>query len=50
MTQKTFNLMMINGDIAYDLDTNYGNNYMDFLKMAEEVISKIPVVFVPGNH
>jgi metallophosphoesterase superfamily enzyme len=50
MTNKSFKLMMINGDIAYNLDTNYGNNYMDFLKMAEEFISQIPVVFVPGNH
>ena len=50
MVQKTFKLMMINGDIAYDLDTNNGSNYIDFLKMAEEIISKIPVVIVPGNH
>ena len=41
---------MVNGDIAYNLDTNNGNNYMDFLKMAEEFISQIPIVIVPGNH
>ena len=50
MAKKSFNLMMVNGDIAYNLDTNNGNNYMGFLKMAEEFISQIPIVIVPGNH
>lgn len=42
--------MIILGDIAYDLDTKYGTQYVGFMKMAEEFMSIIPFVVVPGNH
>ncbi len=50
MTIYKFDLMMVDGDIAYDLDTNNGTQYIGFLQMIEQFVSKIPVVFVPGNH
>ena len=50
MIEKDIHLLMVNGDIAYDLDSNNGTNYIQFLSMAEEFISRIPTVFVPGNH
>lgn len=50
MTVKDFKLMVVLGDICYDLDSDNGNRYIEFLEMAEEFISKIPCVFIPGNH
>lgn len=42
--------MMIQGDIAYDLDTNECQNYLTFLGMLEEIAVVWPVIFTPGNH
>ena len=42
--------MMINGDIAYDLDTNNGTNYESFLKMLSQVARYVPVFLNTGNH
>jgi metallophosphoesterase superfamily enzyme len=50
MADKEFKLMVVLGDICYDLDSDNGNRYMEFLAMAQEFISKIPCVFIPGNH
>ena len=38
------------GDIAYDLDSNNGDNYEAFMKEMEEVSKTVPVILVPGNH
>lgn len=35
MIEKDIHLLMVNGDIAYDLDSNNGTNYIKFLSMAE---------------
>lgn len=50
MLIKKLDLLIVVGDIAYDLDSKNGSQYIGFLKMAEEFLSKIPCVFVPGNH
>ena len=42
--------LLIDGDVAYDLDTNNGSNYEDFLFLLEEVSYKTPIIHVPGNH
>lgn len=42
--------MMVNGDLAYDLDTNNGQNYEDFLLMLSRNARYIPVFFNTGNH
>lgn len=41
---------MINGDLAYDLDTNNGTNYESFLNMLSETARYIPVFINTGNH
>ena len=41
---------MINGDVAYDLDSANGTRYTNFLKMSQEFLSKIPFIVTPGNH
>lgn len=50
MLVKKLHLLVVVGDIAYDLDSKNGSQYVGFMKMAEEFVSKIPCVFVPGNH
>ena len=35
MVEMEFNLMVVLGDICYDLDSDYGNRYIEFLGMAE---------------
>ncbi len=42
--------MMINGDIAYDLDTNNGSNYESFLNMLSRFSRYVPVFMNTGNH
>lgn len=41
---------MINGDIAYDLDSEKGQRYTGFLRMMDNLTARIPVVMLPGNH
>ncbi len=42
--------IMINGDYAYDLDTNNGANYESFLKMLSRFARYMPVFLNTGNH
>ena len=42
--------MIINGDIAYDLDTNNGTNYEEFLNILSRIARYVPVLFDTGNH
>jgi 3',5'-cyclic AMP phosphodiesterase CpdA len=42
--------VLINGDVAYDLDTNNGSNYEEFLNLLEHVSARTPIIHVPGNH
>ena len=50
MNQKKLHLIIVVGDIAYDLNSQGGKRYIEFLEFVEELISRIPVVFIPGNH
>lgn len=38
------------GDYAYDLSTNYGVNYQNFLIMLSQISSVWPCIFNTGNH
>jgi len=42
--------VLIQGDIAYDLDSNECQNYLVFLEMLEEIATVWPVLLSPGNH
>ena len=49
-TDNTIKALFINGDVAYDLQSNNGRNYEDFLNMISQVTTKWPVILNPGNH
>lgn len=38
------------GDYAYDLSTNYGVSYENFLIMLSQISSVWPCIFMTGNH
>jgi 3',5'-cyclic AMP phosphodiesterase CpdA len=38
------------GDYAYDLSTNYGVSYENFLMMLSQISSVWPCIFMTGNH
>lgn len=44
------NGIMINGDIAYDLDSNNGTNYEEFLTLLSRFARYVPVFLNTGNH
>ena len=44
------NGILINGDVAYDLDSNNGRNYEDFLNMLSRIARYVPVIINTGNH
>lgn len=44
------NGMVINGDIAYDLDSNNGLNYEFFVNMLSRIARYVPAYFNTGNH
>lgn len=44
------NGVIINGDIAYDLDSNKGKNYEDFLALVSRIGRFVPVYTNKGNH
>ena len=41
---------MIVGDIAYDLSTDDGEQYMKFMELLSTVSRYWPLIFVTGNH
>jgi metallophosphoesterase superfamily enzyme len=42
--------LYISGDIAYNLDSNEGKNYEEFIRMLSQVSSRWPTIFTTGNH
>jgi hypothetical protein len=40
----------VNGDIAYNLDTNNGKNYEDFLNVLSRIARFVPTFINTGNH
>lgn len=49
-TDNKIRALFINGDIAYDLQSNNGRNYEDFMNMISQVSIKWAVIVNPGNH
>ena len=43
-------VLYINGDIAYDLDSNNGRNYEEFIVMLSQVGMHWPIIINTGNH
>ena len=43
-------MIIINGDVAYDLDSANGTRYTNFLKMSQEFLTTVPFILIPGNH
>lgn len=50
LREQEIHAVLIDGDVAYDLDTNNGSNYQDFLTLLEEVSARTPIIHIPGNH
>lgn len=44
------NLAYLGGDYGYDLSTNSGRNYENFIIMLSQFSSKWPCIFQIGNH
>jgi hypothetical protein len=42
--------IIVNGDIAYDMDSNNGTNYEEFLNMLSRSGRFVPVLMIAGNH
>ena len=42
--------VIVNGDIAYDLDSNNGTNYEEFLNLVSRIGRFVPFFYVTGNH
>lgn len=40
----------MNGDLAYDLDTNNGTNYEEFLNILSRSARYVPAFLIAGNH
>lgn len=49
-TDNSIRAIFINGDVAYDLQSNNGRNYEDFLNMISQVTVRWPLIINPGNH
>jgi len=50
IVEKNINTIVINGDIAYDLDSNSGINYVTFLNYLSQISSQTPIIHISGNH
>jgi len=44
------NGIVLNGDIAYDLDTNNGKNFENFMNILSRIARYLPVFINAGNH
>ena len=48
--EKRISVIVINGDIAYDLDSNNGIDYVNFLNYLSEISCRTPIIHISGNH
>lgn len=42
--------IIVNGDFAYDLDSNNGTNYEEFLNLVSRSGRYVPCFLIAGNH
>ena len=45
-----FDVIMHVGDFAYNLDTNNGQNGLNFMANVQAIAARIPYMVLPGNH
>lgn len=50
LKSENINGLLINGDIAYDLDSNEGKNFEETLALISRVGKHVPVFINTGNH
>jgi DNA repair exonuclease SbcCD nuclease subunit len=48
--QEKVDGIIVNGDIAYDLDSNNGKNYEEMLNLISRQCRYIPIFLNTGNH
>ncbi len=48
--ENEINGLVIVGDIAYNIDTDNGDKYEQFLRLLARTVSSIPLIIIPGNH
>jgi predicted MPP superfamily phosphohydrolase len=48
--ENILDLILIDGDVGYDLDTNNCKNYESFLLLLSRIAKFVPVIIVTGNH
>lgn len=48
--EQNASAIIVNGDFAYDLDTNNGTNYEEFLNILSRSSRFIPAFLIAGNH
>ena len=48
--ENEINGLVIVGDIAYNIDTDNGVKYEQFLRLLARTVSSIPIIMIPGNH
>ncbi len=49
-TEQKVRGIIVNGDIAYDLDSNNGTNYEEFLSLLSRSSRFMPSLVIAGNH
>lgn len=49
-TEHNIRGIIVNGDLAYDLDTNNGTNYEEFLNILSRSSRFVPSFLIAGNH
>lgn len=50
IVEKKISAIIVTGDIAYDLDTNSGLNYVNFINYISDIASRTPIIHISGNH
>lgn len=50
LKHKEYDLLILLGDYAYDMNDNNGKEGDDYFDQMEDILTKQPSIMVPGNH
>ena len=50
LKKDNYDLLIILGDFAYNLEDNYGQKGDDYFDALEPLITKVPFLGIPGNN
>lgn len=50
MNKDDFDLLIVLGDLAYDLHDDWGNKGDNFFAILSQISSRIPTIIIGGNH